>query len=79
MFVKGSRSDWTINFEAVASALAVEFTGKVVGVSDGDTIKVLHNGKAEKIEVMLKSVEFGMSGSPVEYSMVGRTKGATKS
>ena len=25
-----------------------KFTGKVVGVTDGDTIKVLHDGEAEK-------------------------------
>ncbi len=31
--------------------LALEFTGKVVGVSDGDTITVLHNGKAERIRL----------------------------
>ncbi len=29
--------------------LAADFTGKVVGVSDGDTITVLHNGKGERI------------------------------
>src|SRR2546428_14170819 len=28
-----------------------DFTGRVVGVTDGDTIKVLHNGKAEKIRL----------------------------
>jgi len=28
-----------------------DFSGRVVGVSDGDTIKVLHNGKAEKIRL----------------------------
>ena len=28
-----------------------EFTGKVVGVSDGDTIKIMHLGKAEKIRL----------------------------
>ena len=32
-------------------ALADNFTGKVVGVSDGDTIKVFHLGKAEKIRL----------------------------
>ncbi len=30
-------------------ALAADFTGRVVGVSDGDTITVLHNGKGERI------------------------------
>lgn len=28
-----------------------DFTGWVVGVTDGDTIKVLHNGRAEKIRL----------------------------
>jgi endonuclease YncB( thermonuclease family) len=28
-----------------------DFTGKVVGVTDGDTIKVMHHGKAEKIRL----------------------------
>ncbi len=33
------------------SALAADFTGRVVGVSDGDTITVLHDGKAERIRL----------------------------
>ena len=28
-----------------------EFTGRVVGVSDGDTITVLHNGKGERVRL----------------------------
>jgi micrococcal nuclease len=37
---------------ASASPLhAEEFTGKVVGISDGDTITVLHNGRGEKIRL----------------------------
>jgi len=28
-----------------------DFSGRVVGISDGDTIKVLHNGRAEKIRL----------------------------
>ena len=28
-----------------------DFSGRVVGVSDGDTIKVLHDGKAERIRL----------------------------
>jgi endonuclease YncB( thermonuclease family) len=28
-----------------------DFSGRVVGVSDDDTIKVLHNGQAEKIRL----------------------------
>jgi len=31
--------------------LAGEFSGHVVGVIDGDTIEVLHNGKAERIRL----------------------------
>ncbi len=34
-----------------SSALAADFTGRVVGVSDGDTITVLHNGKGERIRL----------------------------
>ncbi len=30
---------------------AADFTGRVVGVSDGDTITVLHNGKGERIRL----------------------------
>ncbi len=33
------------------SAVAADFTGRVVGVSDGDTITVLHNGKGERIRL----------------------------
>jgi micrococcal nuclease len=29
--------------------LAADFTGRVVGISDGDTISLLHDGRAEKI------------------------------
>jgi len=32
-------------------ALAFSWTGKVVGVSDGDTITVMHDGKGEKIRL----------------------------
>src|SRR5438094_4600286 len=28
-----------------------DFSGRVVGVTDGDTIKVMHNGRAEKIRL----------------------------
>ncbi len=28
-----------------------DFTGRVVGVSDGDTITVLHNGKGERFRL----------------------------
>ncbi len=29
----------------IGQTLAADFTGKVVGISDGDTITVLHSGK----------------------------------
>jgi len=32
-------------------SIAAEFTGKVVGVIDGDTIEVLHNAQAERIRL----------------------------
>ncbi len=38
---------WTIT----SATLAPDFTDKVVGVSDGDTITVLHNGKGERIRL----------------------------
>jgi Staphylococcal nuclease homologue len=34
-----------------ALLLAADFTGRVVGISDGDTISVLHGGRAEKIRL----------------------------
>lgn len=34
------------------ATVAFAFTGKVVGVTDGDTLSVLHQGKAEKIRLI---------------------------
>jgi micrococcal nuclease len=31
--------------------MAEEFRGRVVGITDGDTITVLHNGRAEKMRL----------------------------
>src|SRR5437899_4902962 len=39
-----------------------DFTGRVVGVTDGDTIKVLHNGRAEKIR--LHGIDCPEKGQP---------------
>lgn len=36
---------------ALASAQDSEFTGKVLGVIDGDTIDVMHEGKAERVRL----------------------------
>lgn len=36
---------------SLSPALAEEFTAKVIGVSDGDTITVLHDAKPEKIRL----------------------------
>jgi len=38
-------------FVALASAQDAEFSGKVVGVIDGDTIDVMHLGKAERVRL----------------------------
>ncbi len=35
----------------VSPVLAADFTGRVVGVSDGDTLTVLHNGKPVRIRL----------------------------
>ena len=35
----------------VGKTLTTDFNGKVVGLSDGDTITVLHNGKGERIRL----------------------------
>ncbi len=37
--------------QLTSQTLAADFTGRVVGVSDGDTITVLHNGKGERIRL----------------------------
>src|SRR5437667_1417582 len=44
---------------AVATA---DFSGRVVGITDGDTIKVLHNGRAEKIR--LHGIDCPEKGQP---------------
>ncbi len=36
---------------ASTQTLAADFTGRVVSVTDGDTITVLHNGKGERIRL----------------------------
>jgi len=35
----------------VVTAHAESFSGKVVGISDGDTIRVIHNGAAERVRL----------------------------
>jgi len=39
-----------------------DFSGRVVGVTDGDTIKVMHNGKAERIR--LHGIDCPEKGQP---------------
>ncbi len=46
-----SQAEMLQALEASAPAVVQEFTGRVMGVSDGDTITVLHNGKAERIRL----------------------------
>lgn len=40
-----------MNINSLILFIVISFTGEVVGVSDGDTIKVLHNGYPEKIRL----------------------------
>src|SRR5512146_2114115 len=35
----------------VSAAFAADFTGQVVGVIDGDSLRVMHNGRAEEIRL----------------------------
>src|SRR5215471_9665841 len=48
---------------AAATALfAEDFTGRVVGISDGDTIRVLHEGRAQRVR--LWGIDAPESGQP---------------
>ncbi len=49
-------------FLAPASLSAQTFTGKCVGISDGDTIKVLRSGQETKIR--LEGIDCPESGEP---------------
>ena len=51
-----------ILLSAPSVALSAEFTGKVVGVADGDTIKVLHVG--EHVRVRLSAIDAPEKGQP---------------
>ncbi|HET8579853.1 MAG TPA: hypothetical protein VFL31_02555 [Nitrospiraceae bacterium] len=43
---------WPLILVALAGSVhAEDFSGKVVGVTDGDTITVLHNGKGERVRL----------------------------
>ncbi len=51
-------SDETVSYrgesllsECSPKARAIDFSGRVVGVSDGDTIRVMHDGRGEKIRL----------------------------
>ncbi len=46
-----SKAEMLQALEASAPAVVQEFAGRVVGVSDGDTITVMHNGKGERIRL----------------------------
>ncbi len=46
-----SQAEMLQALEASAPAVVQEFTGRVMGVSDGDTITVLHKGKGERIRL----------------------------
>jgi micrococcal nuclease len=42
---------WAVVLAILACGTGFAWTGKVVGVADGDTISVMHDGKAEKIRL----------------------------
>ncbi len=46
--------------------LSFGWQGKVVGVSDGDTITVMHNGKGEKIQALWRGLPGEASGLRTE-------------
>lgn len=53
---RGACRGWAAAWVAVwvllpAAAAAAEFAGRVVGITDGDTIKVLHAGRAETVRL----------------------------
>jgi micrococcal nuclease len=58
---------------------ALPWQGKVIGVSDGDTITVMHNGKGEKIRLYgvdcpEKAQDFGQKAKQFSSDMVfGKT------
>ena len=45
-------------FPVVFGDIAGDFSGRVVGITDGDTITVLHNGRGEKIRLELVKVGY---------------------
>ena len=49
-------------FAFFSEAPAFPFTGQVVGVIDGDTIEILHNGKAQRIR--LQGIDCPEKGQP---------------
>lgn len=50
------RGGWQVQLAVIAMALALpsygaEFRAKVIGIVDGDTIEVLHNGRPERVRL----------------------------
>jgi endonuclease YncB( thermonuclease family) len=50
------------------SVSAYDFSGRVVGVSDGDTVTVLHDGRGEKIRL------YGIDAPEKSQALGNRTK-----
>jgi hypothetical protein len=51
-YIHMTRHAFVFVFLTAAAALCAEdFTGKVLAITDGDTIRVLHDGKAERIQL----------------------------
>ena len=75
---------YTVGYLLVFAANCCAWQGKVVGISDGDTIKVLHDGKLEKIRLYgvdtpEKSQAFGQKAKEFTAAMTGPYHGNTKS
>jgi endonuclease YncB( thermonuclease family) len=54
---------WVAFVVPAAAASAAEFRGKVVGVSDGDTITVLHDRRPQKVR-LLNGIDAPEKGQP---------------
>jgi hypothetical protein len=44
-----------VKLAAAAALAAQDFTGNVLGITDGDTIRVMHNGAAERVRLWVST------------------------
>jgi micrococcal nuclease len=68
MQVQSKMTRWSLVWAVLSawllacSAFAADFSGQVVSILDGDTIEVLHNGKAQRIR--LQGIDCPEKGQP---------------